>query len=97
MRLRVYSCQGSCNLSVGFALDERYMLIWRIDTEHASAELTICYRRMDGSWTDRIEIPFHCGGFLTLSPEGKYLLFGNEGTCRISTSFIDEQKPQDLE
>lgn len=97
MRLKVYFCQGFCNLSVGSALDEEYMLIGQIDTEHASAELTICYRRMDGSWTDRIEIPFHCGGFLALSPDGKCPLFDNEGICRVSTSFIDGLRPQDLE
>ncbi|MDH5768423.1 MAG: hypothetical protein OEZ31_05635, partial [Nitrospirota bacterium] len=61
-----------------------------------SSELNICYKKADGTWTDRIKTPYSCGGFLALSPDGKYLFFLQEGICWVNTSFIDELKPQNL-
>jgi hypothetical protein len=73
--------------------EEDYMLIGQIDTRHTSPELKVSFKQADGSWSDRIKIPFHCGGFLALSPDGKYLFMENEGILWVSTSFVDELRP----
>jgi hypothetical protein len=77
------------------APDESYMLVATINARH-SDDLCICYKKADGSWTDRIPTPYECGGFLALSPDGKYLFFLMEGIAWISTSFVDDLKPQDM-
>ena len=66
-----------------------YMLIGQINAQR-SLELTISYKKVDGSWSDRIEVPYYCDGFLALSPGGKYLFFENEGMFWVNTSFIEE-------
>jgi len=78
------------------APDEEFMLISHTDTQHRGVKFSISYKKEDGSWTDRIETPFYCGGFFALSPDGKYLFFMNEGIWWVSTSFIDELKPKSL-
>ena len=50
----------------------------------------------DGSWADRIELPFYCGGFFAFSPDEKYLFFMNEGIWWVSTSVFDKLKPNNL-
>lgn len=83
-------------LVILIAPDEEYMLIEQMNTQCSSSELNINYKKADGSWTGRIETPYECGGFLTLSPDGKYLFCLQDGIYWISTSFIDELKPQNL-
>ena len=82
-------------IAISIASDESYMLIWQTNAEHDS-KLTVTYKQNDGSWSDRIEAPYYCGGFLALSPDENYLFFENEGICWVSTSFIDELKPKNL-
>jgi Tol biopolymer transport system component len=82
-------------IAILIAPDEAYMLIWQTNSERNS-RLTVSYKQTDGSWSDRIEAPYYCGGFLALSPDGKYLFFENEGICWVSSSFIDDLKPEDL-
>jgi len=72
--------------------DEDYMLISHCDTQHREVKFSISFKKTVGSWSDRIELPFYCGGFFALSPDGKYLFFMNEGIWWVSTSFIDELK-----
>ena len=74
---------------------EEFMLIWQASPQRSS-ELNVSYKKADGSWSKRIKAPYYCGGFLALSPDGKYLFFENEGICWVDTSFIDELKPKDL-
>jgi len=75
--------------------DEKFMLTGQINAQHTD-ELFICYKKADGSWSDRIKTPYSCGGFLALSPDGKYLFFLQEGIYWINTSFVEELKPQNL-
>ena len=82
--------EGVIMLSAG----ENYMLIGQIDTQHLSPELDICYRQADGTWSERIKTPYHCGGFLALSPDGKYLFMLNDEIYWVSTSFVEELKPR---
>jgi len=86
-------------LAIVIAPDEEYMLINTLNKQHTSSELNILYKKADGFWTERIRVepPHHCGGFLALSPDGKYLFFLDDEICWISTWFIDELKPQNLE
>lgn len=74
--------------------DKDYMLIGQIDTQHRSPVLNICYRQADGSWSDRIKTPYHCGGFLALSPDGKYLFMLEDEICWVSTSFVEDLRPR---
>jgi hypothetical protein len=70
------------------------MLIGQIDIHHRSPVLNICYRQADGSWSDRIKTPYHCGGFLALSPDGKYLFMLEDEICWVSTSFVEDLRPR---
>jgi Tol biopolymer transport system component len=79
-------------LAILVSPDEDYMLISQIDDRHSS-ELNISYKNPDGTWTDRIKTPYYTGGFLALSPDGKYLFMLEEGITWVSTSFIEELKP----
>ena len=79
------------------APDEEYMLIEQMDTQHHSPALYISYKKADDTWTDRIKTRYQCGGFLALSPDGEYLFFLQEGIYWVSTSFVDELRPQDLQ
>ena len=83
-------------LVILIAPGEEYMLIEQMNTQRSSSELNISYKKADGSWTGRIKTPYECGGFLALSPDDKYLFCLQEGIYWISTSFIDELKPQEL-
>jgi len=75
--------------------DENYMLICQ-QAGMASANVFVSYRNADGTWSDRIETPYYSGGFLALSPDGKYLFIENEGVHWISTSFVEAMKPANL-
>ena len=76
--------------------DENFMLIWQVNPQRTSSGLNISYKKTDGSWSERIKAPHYCGGFLALSPDGKYLFMLNEGVRWVNTSFIDDLKPQHL-
>jgi hypothetical protein len=76
--------------------DEKFMLISHTDTHHREVKFSISFKRTDGSWSQRVKIPFYCGGFFAFSPDGKYLFFMNEGIWWVSTSFIEELKPENL-
>ena len=78
------------------APDKEYMLISHTDTQHREVKFSISFKKTDGSWSDRIKLPFYCGGFFALSPDGKYLFFMNEGIWWVSTSFVDNLKPKNL-
>jgi len=79
------------------APDEEFMLISSTDIQYREVKFHISFKKADGSWSDRIELPFYCGGFFALSPDGKYLFFMNEGIWWVSTSFIDELKPAGID
>jgi len=76
------------------APDEEYMLIWQ--NSGRNSRLTVSYKQTDGTWSDRIEAPYYCGNGIALSPDGNYLFLDNEGICWVSTSFINELKPKNL-
>jgi len=83
-------------LHIYVAPDESYIIIE--STDHASyAELAICYKMTDGSWSERIIIPFDWARFPVVSPDGQYLFFmGYGGIYWVSTSFIEDLKPDEL-
>ncbi len=72
--------------------DERFMLVEQMN-DHYTSDLYVSYRNTDGSWSDRIKTPYQCGGFLSLSPDGRYLFMLGDGIYWVSTSFIDELRP----
>jgi Tol biopolymer transport system component len=76
--------------------DENFMLVCQMNTQHTSSELNISYKKADGSWSQRIKTPYYSGGFLALSPDGKYLFMENEGICWVDTSFVNELKPKNF-
>ena len=79
------------------APDEDYMLILHTDApQHRGVKLSISYKKADGSWSDRIEAPYYAGNGIALSPDENYLFLDNEGICWVSTSFINELKPKNL-
>jgi len=80
-------------LAIVFGPDEEYMLTAVINAQHTS-DLCISYRKAGGTWTERIKTPYYCGGFLALSPDGKYLFMLNEAICWVSTSFVEDLKPK---
>jgi hypothetical protein len=71
--------------------DEEYMLIWQ--NSGRNSRLTVSYKQTDGTWSDRIEAPYYCGNGIALSPDENYLFLDNKGICWVSTSFIDELRP----
>jgi len=75
--------------------NEDYMLISHSDVS-GIPKFSISFKDIEGNWSRRIKIPFYCGGFIALSPDGKYLFFMNEGIWWVNTSFIDELKPKNL-
>ncbi len=83
-------------LYIFVAPDESYMIIESSD--HISyADLSISYKMNDGTWSERIIIPFDWARFPVVSPDGKYLFFmGYEGIYWVNTSFIEELKPDEL-
>jgi len=77
------------------APNEEYMLIDQQDSRYGS-HVYISYKKADGTWTERIKTPYYTGGFLTLSPDGKYLFMMGEAIYWVNTSFIEELKPKYL-
>jgi Tol biopolymer transport system component len=70
--------------------DEDYMILEGSD-HSSNIGLTIRYRRRDGSWTDKVPLPFGWARFPVVSPDGRYLFFmGREGIYWVSTSFVEE-------
>lgn len=84
----------SPELAIIFGPDEGYMLTATLNAQHTSSDLCISFRKADGTWTERIKTPYYCGGFLALSPDGKYLFMLNEGICWVSTSFVENLRPK---
>jgi Tol biopolymer transport system component len=74
------------------APDESFMLTAQ-NRDPRDDELYVSYRNPDGSWSERIKTPYPTGGFLSLSPDGKYLFFLNDDIFWVSTSFIEELRP----
>jgi hypothetical protein len=75
---------------------EKYMLICQLNTQHTASDLSISYKKPDNTWSERIKTPYYSGGFLALSPDGKYLFMENEGITWVDTSFVEELRPRDL-
>ncbi len=75
--------------------DEQFMLINGGATE-LTEEIFISYKKANGTWTERIRTPYISGGFLSLSPDRKYLFTMGDGIFWVSTSFIEDLKPDDL-
>jgi hypothetical protein len=86
-----YNSEAS-EIALLVAPDERYMLVDQMNAQYSS-DLYISYRHDDGSWSDRIRTPYECGGFLALSPDGRYLFMLGEGIYWVSTSFVEELRP----
>lgn len=80
-------------LAIAIGPGQDYILISTINAEHTSSSLYITFRRPDGTWTERIKTPYYCGGFLALSPDGKYLFMLTEDIYWVDTSFVDELRP----
>jgi hypothetical protein len=72
--------------------DESYLLV-AVRNARFTSDLYVSYRNADGSWSDRIITPYECGGFLSLSPDGRFLFMLGEGIYWVSTSFVDELRP----
>lgn len=79
-------------LAMVFAPNQEYRLIGQMDGRSCYAY--VGYRNADGTWSERIKTPYECGGFLSLSPDSKYLFFLGDGIFWISTSFIEELRPK---
>ena len=79
-------------LAIVFGGHGKYMLIDMKDNPYTS-NLYISYRNDDGTWSERIKTPYQCGGFLSLSPDGKYLFFLEEGIFWVSTAFVEKLRP----
>ena len=73
--------------------NDDYMVICQ-QAAHASPNVFVSYKNADGTWSDRIETPYYSGGFLALSPDGRYLFIENEGINWVSTSFINDLRPK---
>jgi len=84
-------------LAVFVAPDESYMII-EATKDMRTGSLFISYKMKDGSWSERIKLPFALGRFPSVSPDGKYLFYmtRDEGIYWVNTSFIEELKPKDL-
>ena len=79
--------------AIVFGPNEEYMVINQ-QAAPGSANVFVSYRPADGSWSDRIETPYYSGGFLALSPDGKYLFTMGEAIYWISTSFVEDLRPE---
>ncbi|MBU1013894.1 MAG: hypothetical protein KKG99_12900 [Bacteroidetes bacterium] len=77
--------------------DENYMII-EATKDRINSNLFISYKKKDGSWSERIKLPFKNGRFPSVSPDGKYLFYmtRDEGIYWVNTSFIEEFKPKGL-
>jgi hypothetical protein len=94
-RLGVEYNSDATELALVISPDGDYMLIDQT-LDQRSDKLLVCYREADGSWTERVSTPYSCGGFMALSPDGKYLFFLGEGIHWVSTSFVEELRPERL-
>jgi len=74
--------------------NEEYMII--CENTSSGANVKISFNKPNGEWTERFQTPYYTGGFLSLSPDGKYLFLENEGIQWVSTSFVEELKPDYL-
>jgi hypothetical protein len=74
--------------------NEDYMLINQKGETPSSANVFISYKNADGTWRDRIKTPYYSGGFLALSPDGRYLFLMGEAIYWVSTSFVEDLKPE---
>ncbi|GFI66993.1 hypothetical protein IMSAG192_00517 [Muribaculaceae bacterium] len=83
-------------LHIYVAPDESYMIIET--TNHTTySDLSISYKMQDGTWSEKIIIPFDWARFPVVSPDGLYLFFmGVEGIYWVSTSFVEDLKPAEL-
>lgn len=45
------------------SVDEEYMLISHCDTHHGEVKFSISFKISDGSWSNKIKLPFYCRGF----------------------------------
>jgi Tol biopolymer transport system component len=79
-------------LAMVFGPHQEYMLIAQLVDRSCYAYVS--YKNADGTWSKRIKTPYECGGFLSLSPDSKYLFFLGEGIIWVSTSFIEELRPK---
>jgi|GEM_PF-1399789 len=80
-------------LAMVFGPNQKYMLIAQMDDRYCYAYVS--YKNADGTWSKRIQTPYECGGFLSLSPDSKYLFFLGDGIFWVSTSFIEELRPKE--
>jgi Tol biopolymer transport system component len=78
--------------AIVFGPNEDYMLINQ-RAGRASSNVFISYKNADGTWSERIKTPYYSGGFLALSPDGKYLFMLGEAIYWVSTSFVEEFIP----
>jgi hypothetical protein len=77
--------------------DESFMLISQTTFGMPDERVMVSNKRPDGSWTERIETPIpSTEGYIALSPDGEYLFFLGEGILWVSTSFIEDRKPEYL-
>jgi hypothetical protein len=81
--------QNVAEYAIVFGPNEDYMLINQ-QAAPTSANVLVSFKRADGSWSERIETPYYSGGFLSLSPDGKYLFTLGEAIYWISTSFVED-------
>jgi len=82
----------AAEFAIVFGPNGDYMLTAASNAQHTS-DLCVSYRKTDGTWTERIKTPYECGGFLSLSPDGKYLFMLNDAICWVSTSFVEMMRP----
>lgn len=78
--------------AIVFGPDGDYMVINQ-RAGPGSANVFVSYRNDDGSWSDRYKTPYYSGGFLALSPDGKYLFLMEEGIYWVDTSFVEDLRP----
>lgn len=86
-----------CEMVILIEPNGEYMLIDQMNAQRTASHLYISYRKGDGSWSDRIRTPYETGGFLALSPDSEYLFFLGDGIFWVSTSFVDNLRPENLE
>jgi len=84
---------AASELAIVIAPDESYLLV-AVTQGGFTDELYVSYKKPDGSWTERIRVPFGSGGFLALSPDGEYMFFLGEGIYWVDTSFVEELRTQ---
>lgn len=83
-------------MAVFVAPDESYMII-EAHEDNSTGRLFISYKLKDGTWSERIILPFRNGRFPSVTPDGKYLFYmtRDDGIYWVNTSFIEELKPKE--